>query len=220
MKQIEIVNHKMYLDFSHLNQPAFSTSELVYIHLCLRCSNAVLLAENDMFARFLCRMDQLDPQAAASGSLGPGSVFVSPQMRGKRQSSRSLTSDGLQELTLEQKLYVVQREVAETKQEQTRVQQRYEKIQDDHKVHTFEDTHEFEFHGMRVRPQRWLCHLQASMKEAEIRLEEIRKAKNAFERKLHAHMTDHRLEKREPEKLLKYIEDKSKVNLCTTIQLI
>lgn len=30
-------------------------------------------------------------------------------------------------------------------------------------------------------------------------------------------MKDHRLEKKEPEKLLQYIEDKSKVNLYATI---
>lgn len=64
-----------------------------------------------------------------------------PQMRGKRQSSRSVMSDGLHELTLEQKLYVAQREVAETKQDQTRVRQRCEKIQDDYKVHAQGHTH-------------------------------------------------------------------------------
>lgn len=54
-------------------------------------------------------------------------------------------------------------------------------------------------------------YFQASLKEAELRLEEIRRAKNVFERRLHAHMKDHRLEKKEPEKLLQYFEDKSKV---------
>lgn len=78
-------------------------------------------------------------------------MFVSPQVRGKTQSSRSLISDGLQELTLEQKLYVAQREVAETKRDQTRVQQRYEKIQDDYKVRTLEDTHEFEFSRHKIQ---------------------------------------------------------------------
>lgn len=84
-----------------------------------------------------------------------------PQMRGKRQSSRSAMSDGLHELTLEQKLYVAQREVAETKQDQTRVQQRYEKIQDDHKVHAQGHTraHRFEFHAVKFSSQRSLCHL-------------------------------------------------------------
>ncbi|XP_075898946.1 cilia- and flagella-associated protein 263 isoform X2 [Nelusetta ayraudi] len=158
----------------------------------LKSSNAVLLAENNMFERFLCRMDQLDPHAGASGFGGTGSTQLDVGMRGKRQSSRSAMSDGLHELTLEQKLYVAQREVAETKQDQTRVQQRYEKIQDDHK---------------------------ASLKEAELRLEEIRRAKNAFERKLHAHTKDHRLEKKEPEKLLQYVEDKSKATQAEKLHL-
>lgn len=63
-------------------------------------------------------------------------VFVPPQVRGKRQKSRSSLSDGLHELTLEQKLYVAQRAVAETKQDQKKLKQRYERIQDNYKVPT------------------------------------------------------------------------------------
>lgn len=131
-------------------------------------------------------------------------------MQGKRQSSRSFLSDGLQELTLEQKLYLARREVAQTKQERTRLQQRYEKIQDDYKVHTHTtgDTQVW-----NPPPQPSLCHRQASLKEVELRLEDIRRAKTVFERKLQAHMKEARLEKKEPEKLLQYVEDKSKVNL-------
>lgn len=77
---------------------------------------------------------------------------------------------------------------------------------------TLEDTHTHTFHAVKFRPQCSFCHLQASLKEAELRLEEIRRAKSAFERKLDAHMKDHRLEKKEPEKVLQYVEDKSKVN--------
>lgn len=52
---------------------------------------------------------------------------------------------------------------------------------------------------------------QASLKEAELRVAEIRKAKNDFEHKLHKRMTDKRLEMKEPEKCLQYLEDKAKV---------
>lgn len=52
---------------------------------------------------------------------------------------------------------------------------------------------------------------QASLKEAEMRLAEIRRAKNDFENKLHKRMTDKRLEMKEPEKCLQYLEDKAKV---------
>lgn len=63
-------------------------------------------------------------------------VFVPPQVCGKRQKFRSSLSDGLHELTLEQKLYVAQRAVAETKQDQKKLKQRYERIQDNYKVQT------------------------------------------------------------------------------------
>lgn len=52
---------------------------------------------------------------------------------------------------------------------------------------------------------------QASLKEAELRLTEIRKAKNEFERRLVKPMKDNRLDLKEPEKVLRYIEDKLKV---------
>lgn len=55
-------------------------------------------------------------------------------MQGRRRSSRSFLSDGLEELTLEQKLYLVQRDVAQTNQDQKNLQHRYEKIEDDYKV--------------------------------------------------------------------------------------
>lgn len=43
-------------------------------------------------------------------------------------------SDRLLQLTLEQKLYVAQREVTETRQDQEKLKQRYERIQDNYKV--------------------------------------------------------------------------------------
>lgn len=49
------------------------------------------------------------------------------------------------------------------------------------------------------------------MKEAELRLAEIRKAAKDFEHKIQKRMSDKRLEMKEPEKCLQYIEDKSKV---------
>ncbi|KAG8012474.1 hypothetical protein GBF38_020243 [Nibea albiflora] len=51
----------------------------------------------------------------------------------------------------------------------------------------------------------------ASLKEAELRLADVRKAKNEFERRLLKPMKDNRLEMKETEKVLQYIEDKTKV---------
>ncbi|XP_034734313.1 coiled-coil domain-containing protein 113 isoform X1 [Etheostoma cragini] len=151
----------------------------------LKCSNAALLAEIDMFERFIGRMDPLDLVSHA-GEDGPGPAGRASQLegggRGRRRRSRSNISD---QLTLEQKLYVAQSEVTETRQDQERLKQRYEKIQDNYK---------------------------ASLKEAELRLAEIRKTKNEFERRLLKPMKDNRLEMKEPEKVLQYIEDKSKAS--------
>ncbi|XP_037623700.1 coiled-coil domain-containing protein 113 [Sebastes umbrosus] len=146
----------------------------------LKCSNAALLAEIDMFERFIGRMDPEDLVSQA-GVDCPGAAGGASQLegegRGRRRRTRISISDRLQQLTMEQKLCVAQREVTETRQDRENVKQRYEKIQDNYK---------------------------ASMKEAELRLADIRKAKIVFERRLLKPI-------KEPEKVLQYIEDKSKV---------
>uniref|UniRef100_A0A668T3H8 Cilia- and flagella-associated protein 263 n=1 Tax=Oreochromis aureus TaxID=47969 RepID=A0A668T3H8_OREAU len=98
--------------------------------------------------------------------------------------SRSNISDHFQPLTLEQKLYVAQREVRETQQDREKLKVKSEKTKDNYK---------------------------ASLKEAELRLADIRKAKNDFERRLVKPTKDNTLEMKEPEKVLQYIEDKLKV---------
>ncbi|XP_073327430.1 cilia- and flagella-associated protein 263 [Pagrus major] len=160
-------------------------------HLCNRVEelkrvNAALLAENDMFERFMCRMD---PQHLLSHSgedslEAAGASQLEGGGRGRRRRSRSSITDRLHQLTLEQKLYVAQREVKETRQDQEKLKQRYERIQDDYK---------------------------ASLKEAELRLAEIIKAKKEFERRLLKPTKGNRLEMKEPEKVLQYIGDKSMV---------
>ncbi|KAI3371549.1 hypothetical protein L3Q82_024131, partial [Scortum barcoo] len=150
------------------------------------CSHAALLAEIDMFERFIGRIDpqDLESQPGADGQGATGASQLESGGRGRRQRSRSNISERLQQLTLEQKLYVAQREVTETRQDQERLKQRYERIQDSCK---------------------------ASLKEAELRLAEIRKAKKEFEHRLLKPIKDNRLEMKEPEKVLQYIKDKSKV---------
>ncbi|XP_047451663.1 coiled-coil domain-containing protein 113 [Mugil cephalus] len=144
----------------------------------LKCSNAALLTENDMFEQFISRMDPLDLVSQTGGD-GPGAKGA--VQGGWRRTSRSTISDRIPLLTLEQKLHVAQREVRETRQDRKKLRQECESIEDNHK---------------------------ASLKEAELRLTEIKMAKNKFERKLLKPMKDDRLEMREPEKVLRYIEDK------------
>lgn len=56
------------------------------------------------------------------------------------------------------------------------------------------------------------------MKEAEIRLAEIRRSKKEFEHRLFKSLKDSRLEMREPEKVLRYVQDRSKVSKKTQIR--
>lgn len=53
--------------------------------------------------------------------------------------------------------------------------------------------------------------LQASLKEAQQRLEEIQKAKKEFEHRLLKPKNESKLEMKEPEMVLQYIVDKLKV---------
>ncbi|XP_036961856.1 coiled-coil domain-containing protein 113 isoform X1 [Acanthopagrus latus] len=150
----------------------------------LKRVNAALLAENDMFERFICRMDPQDllSQSGEDSLEAAGASQLEGGGRGRTRRSRSSISDRLHQLTLEQKLYVAQREVQETLQDQEKLKQRHERIQDNYK---------------------------ASLKEAELRLADIRKAKKEFERRLLKPMKENRLEVKEPERVLQYIRDKS-----------
>ncbi|XP_033477878.1 cilia- and flagella-associated protein 263 [Epinephelus lanceolatus] len=149
----------------------------------LKRSNAALLAEIDMFERFIGR---LDPQDLVAQGDSPGEARASQEGggRGRRQRSRSNTSDRLQELTLGQKLYVARSEEAETRHDLEKLKQRHERIQDNYK---------------------------ATLEGAEMRLADIWKAKKAFERSVLKPMKDNRLEMRKPENVLQYIKDKSMV---------
>uniref|UniRef100_A0A673A6F6 Cilia- and flagella-associated protein 263 n=1 Tax=Sphaeramia orbicularis TaxID=375764 RepID=A0A673A6F6_9TELE len=127
--------------------------------------------ENDMFERFISR---LDPQDLVSQAVAedPG--------------SRASIVDRIQQLTLEQKLYLAQNEVTETQQDQEKLRRKYEKIQDNY---------------------------MTSLEEAELRLGEIKKAMNELERRLLKPLKDNRLEINDPEKMLQFIKDKSKVKI-------
>ncbi|XP_005471144.1 cilia- and flagella-associated protein 263 isoform X1 [Oreochromis niloticus] len=169
--------------------------ELVYKRIEeLKHSNAALLAENDMFESFICRLDPQDllSQAGGEGARAARSLKLGGGGVGWRGKSRSNISDHFQPLTLEQKLYVAQREVRETQQDREKLKVKSEKTKDNYK---------------------------ASMKEAELRLADIRKAKNDFERRLVKPTKDNTLEMKEPEKVLQYIEDKLKVTQLETFNV-
>lgn len=56
------------------------------------------------------------------------------------------------------------------------------------------------------------------MKEAEFRLAELRRSRNVFKHRLQKHMKDNRVEKKEPEKVLQYVEDRSKVKMSSSLK--
>ncbi|XP_056272892.1 coiled-coil domain-containing protein 113 isoform X3 [Pseudoliparis swirei] len=99
----------------------------------LKCSNAALFAEIDMCERFIGRIDPRDLVSKAGGD-GPGAGASNLEGGVRRRRSRANISEPLQQLTLEQKLYVAQREVTETRQDQEKVRRTYERIQDNSKV--------------------------------------------------------------------------------------
>ncbi|KAM9854293.1 cilia- and flagella-associated protein 263 [Aulostomus maculatus] len=149
----------------------------------LQCSVAALLAENDMLERFIRRLDAQDqpvPQPVGEGPGTAGGLHQEGGGHGWRRRSRPNMSDGLLHLTLQQKLHVAQREVAETRQDQENFQQRYESLQENYKV---------------------------SLQEAELRLAEIRKARSQFELRMLKPM---KLEMMEPDKVLCCIVDNFK----------
>ncbi|XP_007561387.1 cilia- and flagella-associated protein 263 [Poecilia formosa] len=152
----------------------------------LRGSNVALLAENDMFEHFIGR---LDPQHLESKTGGEGlQLTQGSNVDGggaeRRQRPQYNLSEPLQLLTLEQKLYVAQREATETQADQERLKANYERILDNYK---------------------------SFIKEADLRSTEIKKAKKDFERRFLKPMKGSFLEVKELEKVLQHIEDKSKV---------
>ncbi|XP_041852622.1 coiled-coil domain-containing protein 113 isoform X2 [Melanotaenia boesemani] len=146
-------------------------------------TNAALLAETDMLERFIGHLDPQDLEAGGDGVWPAGGSQPDGGGVGWRQKSRSNLTDCFQ-LTLQQKLYVARREVTEAQREQEKLKEDYEAIQASYK---------------------------ASMKEAELRVAETRKAKNEFERRFLRFIKDNKQDMKEPEKMLQYVEDKFKV---------
>uniref|UniRef100_A0A8C5DKA8 Cilia- and flagella-associated protein 263 n=1 Tax=Gouania willdenowi TaxID=441366 RepID=A0A8C5DKA8_GOUWI len=160
----------------------------------LKLINATLLAENDMLDRFLGRLDPQDLLSHPDGDV-PG-FTAGYQSKGEGggwgRTFRPNASEHLQLLTLEQKLYVAQREVAETRKDKEKLQWRHQRIQDSYK---------------------------AALNEAELRLNDIRKARSVFERKVVKPMKEHKLEMKDPERVLHYFADKLKVNQSEKFKL-
>ncbi|KAF7224856.1 cilia- and flagella-associated protein 263 isoform X1 [Nothobranchius furzeri] len=151
----------------------------------LRDPNVALLAENHVFECFIKRLDPKEFQGdGGEGQQAAGHSQLDCVNVDRRQKPRYISSDCDQLLTLEQKIFLIQREITDTRKDHEELKQKYEKIQDNYK---------------------------AAVKEAELRLAEIRKSKKEFEHRLMKSMKDGLLEMKEPEKVLQYTEDRSKI---------
>ncbi|XP_061826108.1 cilia- and flagella-associated protein 263 isoform X1 [Nerophis lumbriciformis] len=119
----------------------------------LRCSNAALLAENEMFERFITRMNPQELLLTEYESLGVEKTTESKDQEWRRRSQCNLP-DGLLQLTLEQKLCVAQREVAEVIKDKEKHRETFERTKDNYK---------------------------ASLKEIELQRADIHRSKNELE---------------------------------------
>ncbi|XP_012715694.2 coiled-coil domain-containing protein 113 [Fundulus heteroclitus] len=174
------------LSLKEVKDPAANKQEELHNRIKeLRYSNRALLAENVMFEHFIGRLGPQDREFKAEGAAtqSTGHSRRDDGAAERRQTPQSNLSEPLQLLTLEQRLYLAQREVTETQADQKKLQTKYERILDNYK---------------------------SSLKEAELRLAEIKKAKIDFECRFFKPTKDSRLEMKEPEKVLQYVEDKSK----------
>ncbi|TNN00498.1 hypothetical protein fugu_011744 [Takifugu bimaculatus] len=153
----------------------------------LKCFNEALLAENEMFERFISRskeqnqLSSLAPQKDGRVSTAYRNLGIHSNLSGRRH-----------QLTLEEKLHVSWEEIAEAQKDLENLRETNERTCDAYK---------------------------ASLKEAGLHLEEIRKAKNEFEHKMQERMNDKRLEMKEPEKCLQYLEDKAKAAQVEILRL-
>ncbi|XP_077424052.1 cilia- and flagella-associated protein 263 isoform X2 [Vanacampus margaritifer] len=155
-------------------QPGFSASIQQ-----LQNSNAAVLAENELFESFIIRLDQHDLLTQPAG-LGVAGSQV------ENRKSEDNLPDGLQQLTLAQKLCLAQREIAQMIREQQNDKERSERI---------------------------LANYKASIKEIELQRADIRKDKNDFEHRLLKPMK--MSERKEPEKVLHDIRSKEKLQRMT-----
>ncbi|CAJ1057111.1 coiled-coil domain-containing protein 113 [Xyrichtys novacula] len=150
----------------------------------LKCSNAVLLAEIDLFERFISHTDSqyLQSQGVGNGPDTPRGSKLGDGGHGWRRKSH--VPDLLPQLTMKQKLSLAQREFTEMQYDQEKLKQSCKRNQDNYR---------------------------ASMKESEKRLSEIRKAQKKFEHHLVRPLKNNMLDMKEPEKVLQYIQDKSQI---------
>ncbi|XP_061677966.1 coiled-coil domain-containing protein 113 isoform X2 [Syngnathoides biaculeatus] len=155
----------------------------------LQSSNAVLLAENELFESFISRLAQQDPMTQPVGRGVVGTVQLEDRSRRWTQRSQGNLVYGLLQLTLGQKMSVAQSEIAAMIRDQQKDKEQSERILNNYK---------------------------ASLKEIELQRADIRRYKNDLEHKVLKPMKK-MSEMKEPGKLLQYI--RSKATQCDVLKL-
>lgn len=138
----------------------------------LKHFNKALQVENEMFERFIMRIEQNQDAS------------VEPEQDDRLQKGSGTRSPRPRQLTIQQKLHVSQMAIKEAQKDLEKLREDNRKAWDEY---------------------------EASMEEAELCLFETRKAKREFEEKLLRSKNEKRLERKEPEKVLLLLTDKSKV---------
>lgn len=145
-------------------------------------SNEVLRAENQMFEKYLKRVEpQISVTSGHLTSVTTTQVEISARVGRKRSKSRSSASERSLKLTAEQKCDIAQREIEELREEIERLRDESERILDNYK---------------------------AVMEEADVRVVEIRKSSYEFERDIVKGSINPRTGNIMAEKLVRYFEDR------------
>ncbi|XP_012688525.2 coiled-coil domain-containing protein 113 [Clupea harengus] len=150
--------------------------QLVELIQNLRRSNEVLRAETDMFERYVGRLDprELVLQSGTDGDMGASRAR-------KTTRARTMTQEKLQQLTMEQKCDVAQREMDEMRDD-------LEKLND--------------------TSERVMLNLKATLEEADVRLVEVKKASNEFDRDVAKILREKKGVMMGAEKVIRYFEDR------------
>ncbi|XP_061449665.1 coiled-coil domain-containing protein 113 isoform X2 [Rhineura floridana] len=141
--------------------------------------NAMLKLETAMFEKFFNRIEPRDVVPEKLGSsLDLGQVQYT---RGRRKSKTRITTDRLVCLTVEQKCDLAQRELEETKEDIQRIKENSERI---------------------------LQNYMAVLEEADIRMTDIKKAMQDFDKDIIKTITKKKGSVIASDKVLRYMEDK------------
>ncbi|XP_059521431.1 coiled-coil domain-containing protein 113 [Myotis daubentonii] len=147
----------------------------------LSCSygNSALKTETEMFQKFLNKLESREQRTLRLSDIKISGTEFS-QLRGRRKSKSRSGPDRTSSLSVDQKCDLVRKELEDTKEE---------------------------IRHLRANAERDLQHHEAIIEEAEIRMEEVQKAMQEFEKDILKTISKKKGSILATQKVLKYIED-------------